>query len=116
VEHGFTKFRLEHVAARAGVSKSTLYRRWASKEALAQDLLADLAAPHIGVEDLGDTREELYRCVTNALHAIRDTPFGAVIRALVSQIAMNPKLGDPFRATVVQARRTEVARVILRGI
>jgi len=116
VEHGFTKFRLEHVAARAGVSKSTLYRRWSSKEALAQDLLADLAAPHIGVDDLGDTREELYRCVTNALHAIRDTPFGAVIRALVSQIAINPKLGDPFRATVVLARRTEIARVVALGI
>ena len=116
VEHGFTKFRLEHVAARAGVSKSTLYRRWPSKEALAQDLLADLAAPHIAVDDVGDTREELHQCVAHALHAIRDTPFGAVIRALVSQIAMNPRLGDPFRATVVHARRTEVARVVARGV
>ena len=116
VEHGFTKFRLEHVAARAGVSKSTLYRRWASKEALAQDLLADLAAPHIAVDDVADTREELYLCVEHALHALRHTPFGAVIRALVSQIAINPKLGDPFRATVVHARRTEIARVVARGI
>jgi hypothetical protein len=39
-----------------------------------------------------------------------------VIRALLSQIAINPALGDPFRATVVQARREEVARVIGRGI
>ncbi|HEY3335824.1 MAG TPA: TetR/AcrR family transcriptional regulator [Candidatus Limnocylindrales bacterium] len=116
VEHGFTKFRIEHVAARAGVGKSTLYRRWASKEALAQDLLADLAAPHISVDDVGDTSEELYQCVEHALHALRDTPFGAVIRALVSQIAINPKLGDPFRATVVHARRTEIARVVARGI
>jgi AcrR family transcriptional regulator len=116
VEHGFTKFRLEHVAARAGVSKSTLYRRWSSKEALAQDLLADLAAPHIAVDDVADTREELYQCVEHALRALRDTPFGAVIRALVSQIAINPKLGDPFRATVVHARRTEIAKVVARGI
>lgn len=116
VEHGFTKFRLEHVAARAGVGKSTLYRRWPSKEALAQDLLADLAAPHIAVDDVGDTREELYQCVAHALHAIRDTPFGAVIRALLSQIAVNPRLGDPFRATVVQARRDEIAKVVARGI
>ena len=116
VEHGFTKLRLEHVAARAGVGKATLYRRWPSKEALAQDLLADLAAPHIAVDDLGDTREELYLCVEHALHALRDTPFGAVIRALVSQIAINPKLGDPFRATVVHARRSEIAKVVRRGI
>ena len=116
VEHGFTKFRIEHVATRAGVGKATLYRRWSSKEALAQDLLADLAAPHIAVDDVGDTRQELYQCVEHALHAIRDTPFGAVIRALVSQIAINPKLGDPFRATVVQARREEIAKVVARGI
>ena len=34
----------------------------------------------------------------------------------MSQIATDPKLGDPFRATVVQARRAEVAKVIERGI
>jgi predicted nucleotidyltransferase len=34
----------------------------------------------------------------------------------LSQIAVNPTLGDPFRATVVQARRNEIARVIGRGI
>jgi AcrR family transcriptional regulator len=116
VEHGFTRFRLEHVAARAGVGKATLYRRWGSKEALAEDLLAELAAPHIAIVETGDTRDELRQCVQVALHAIRDTPFGAVIRALLSQIAVNPKLGDPFRATVVQARRSEIARVVARGV
>jgi AcrR family transcriptional regulator len=116
VEHGYTRMRLEHVAARAGVGKATLYRRWPSKEALAQELLADLAAPHIAVDDLGDTREELYLCVEHALHAVRDTPFGPVIRALLSQIAGNATIGDPFRATVVQARRTEIARVVARGV
>ena len=116
VEHGFTRFRLEHVAARACVGKSTLFRRWPSKEALAQELLADLAAPHIAVEDVGDTRAELRLCVTHALHALRDTPFGQVIRTLLSQIAVNPAVGDPFRATVVEARRSEIAAVVVRGI
>jgi AcrR family transcriptional regulator len=116
VEHGFTRFRLEHVAARAGVGKSTLYRRWPSKEALAQELLAELAAPHIAVEDVGDTRAELRLCVIHALHALRDTPFGQVIRTLLSQIAVNPAVGDPFRATVVEARRGEIAKVVRRGI
>jgi len=116
VEHGFSRFRLEHVAARAGVGKATIYRRWPSKEALAQDLLADLAAPHIAVSDVGDTRAELRACVATAMHAVADTPFGAVIRALLSQIAINPDLGDPFRASVVRARRDEVGRVVARGI
>ena len=113
---GFADLRLEHVAALAGVGKATIYRRWPSKEALALDVLMQLAAPHITIDDTGDTRAELLAAVTNAMRAITDTPFGPVIRALLSQIAMNPALGDPFRASVVQARRDEVARVIARGI
>jgi AcrR family transcriptional regulator len=116
MSEGFAGLRLEHVAARAGVGKATIYRRWRSKEELAQALLADLAAPHIAVDDTGDTRDELLAAVLNPMRAITDTDFGPVIRALLSQIAKNPTLGDPFRATVVQARRNEVARLITRGI
>lgn len=115
-DEGFAELRLEHVAARAGVGKATIYRRWGSKEALAQELLAELAAPHIAVAESGDTRSELLAAVVNPMRAVTDTPFGPVIRALLSQIAINPTLGDPFRATVVQARRDEIARVIARGV
>jgi hypothetical protein len=76
----------------------------------------DLAAPHIAIEDTGDTRAELLAAVTNAMRALVDTPFGPVIRAVLSEIAIDPALGDPFRANVVQARRDEVGRVIQRGI
>ena len=116
IRDGYTRLRLEHVAAHAGVGKATIYRRWRSKEALAQALLADLAAPHIAIEESGDTREEMLAAVMNPLLAVTESEFGPVIRALLSQIATNPALGDPFRATVVQARRGEIARMIARGI
>jgi AcrR family transcriptional regulator len=115
-EGSFADFRMEHVAARAGVGKTAIYRRWSSKQALAQDVLVELAGPHIAVAETGDTREELLAAVVNPMRAVTDTPFGPVIRSLMSQIATDPKLGDPFRATVVQARRSEVAKVIERGI
>jgi AcrR family transcriptional regulator len=115
-EEGFADLRLEHVAARAGVGKATIYRRWDSKEALAAELLAELAGPHIAVEDRGNTRQELLAAVVNPMRAVTETSFGPVIRALLSQIAINPTLGDPFRASVVQARRDEIARVVRRGI
>jgi AcrR family transcriptional regulator len=115
-EEGFSRLRLEHVAARAGVGKATIYRRWSSKAALCQEVLAELAAPHLPVPDTGDTRSELVAAVVNPMRALTDTPFGPVIRALLSQIAVNPTLGDPFRAKVVQARRDEIARVIARGV
>jgi AcrR family transcriptional regulator len=116
MERTFADLRIEHIAARAGVSKAAIYRRWPSKEALAQELLAQLAGPHIAIADLGDARAELLACVVNPMRAVTDTPFGPVIRSLLSQIATNPTLGDPFRATVVQARRDEIARVIDRGV
>jgi AcrR family transcriptional regulator len=116
IEQGFAAMRLEHVAARAGVGKATIYRRWASKEALAQDLLANLAEPHIAIADLGNTREELLAAVTNPMRAVTESDFGPVIRALLSQIASNPSIGDPFRATVVAGRRAQIGKVIERGI
>jgi AcrR family transcriptional regulator len=105
MERTFADLRIEHVAARAGVSKAAIYRRWPSKEALAQELLAELAGPHIAIADAGDTRAELLACVINPMRAVTETPF-----------ATNATLGDPFRATVVQARRDEIARVIERGV
>jgi AcrR family transcriptional regulator len=116
VTEGFTRLRLEHVAAAAGVGKATIYRRWPSKEALALDLLMNLATPHISTPELGDTRAELEAVVGSVIRVITATPFGPVIRALLSQIAGNPALGDPYRATIVQSRRDEVARVMARGI
>jgi AcrR family transcriptional regulator len=116
IEGGFVNLHLEHVAVRAGVGKATIYRRWASKEKLAQELLSSLATPYIPIVETDGARDELLAAVLNPIRALTETDFGPVLRALLSQIATNPSLGDPFRATVVQARRAEVARVIARGI
>src|SRR5262245_26213584 len=62
-EGSYADFRMEHVAARAGVSKAAIYRRWRSKQALAQELLVELAGPHIAIAESGDTREELLAAV-----------------------------------------------------
>lgn len=116
IEEGFSRLRLEHVAARAGVGKSTIYRRWPSKEDLTLELLLELAGPHLAIRDVGNTRAELLAAVENPIRAITETPFGPVIRAMMSQIAGNPAIGDPFRSAVVATRRAEIERVIERGI
>ena len=97
-------------------ARATIYRRWPSKEALALELVLGLAAPHLDIADVGDTRAELRAAAGNPLAAIAGTPWGPVIRAMLSQIAGNPAIGDPFRAAVVARRRAEVTRVIERGI
>jgi AcrR family transcriptional regulator len=116
IEDGFDKVRMEHVAARAKVGKATIYRHWPTKQALAQEVLSELATPHIAVPDVGDTRTELLATVLAPMRALIETDFGPVIRELLSEISRNPELGDPFRASVVQARRDEVSRVIARGV
>lgn len=116
IEEGYEGLRVEHVAAKAKVGKATLYRRWSSKTELAEALLENLANPAVAVPDAAETRTELVEVVMNTITALTETPFGAVIRALLSQIASNPDIGDPFRASVVQSRRTQVAEVLERGI
>jgi len=116
IEEGFDRVRMEHVAARAGVSKATIYRHWPSKQAVALEILLELATPHLAVPDVGDTRTELLATVLGPMRALTETDYGPVTRELLSEIARSPELGDPFRATVVQARRDEVARVIARGV
>src|ERR1043165_4470484 len=44
-EGGVTGVSIEAVAARAGVGKTTIYRRWPNKEALIIDALAALKEP-----------------------------------------------------------------------
>jgi AcrR family transcriptional regulator len=116
IEEGFDRVRMEHVAARAKVGKATVYRHWSSKQALANELLTQLATPHLAVPDVGDTRTELLATVLGPMRSLTETDYGPVTRELLSEIARNPELSDPFRATVIQARRDEVSRVIARGV
>ncbi len=57
-EQGFDGLSIEGVADRAGVGKTTIYRRWANKEALVsaalQDMRSTLEAPRLG-KDLRET-------------------------------------------------------------
>lgn len=116
IANGYDRLRLEHVAAKAGVGKATIYRRWSSKEELAQALLEELASPLIDVPDMGNTRDELLQVVNNAIARLEGSAFGPVVRALLSQIAINPLLGDPFGERVVGPRREQVRLVIQRGV
>ena len=57
-ETGAAGFSMDVLAQRAGVGKATIYRRWASKEALVLDALRTATAP-IPVPDEGDLRADL---------------------------------------------------------
>jgi len=52
----------------------------------------------------------------SAIERLTTSSFGPVIRALLCEIAANRAVGDRFRATVIEARREEIRRVIERGV
>src|SRR2546428_11327245 len=59
VEVGMRRLTVEGVAARAGVAKTTVYRRWSSKDELALAVLLEGIRHIVAVPDLGNVRDEL---------------------------------------------------------
>src|SRR5690606_20034443 len=102
---------LEQVAARAGVSKATLYRHWPTREALALELLLEMIGKMMPARDRGDRRAELVAVVEGTLHVLTRTPLGRVMRGLFTELALNPAIAEPFRVAVVRARRAVVTDV-----
>src|SRR5258708_25599241 len=59
IDNGYAGVTVERVAARAGVAKTTIYRRWGSLDGLLADLMAEHAAQEIPVPDEGDLDADL---------------------------------------------------------
>ncbi|MCD6022398.1 MAG: hypothetical protein K0R20_2108 [Actinomycetia bacterium] len=111
--HGLT---VEGVAARAGVAKTTVYRRWSSKEDLALAVLLEMAEEVVAVPDLGNIRDELISFVDGAVRILGRTLMGRVMQGLVSDFATNEALGEAFREQIVSMRLAEVRMLLDRGI
>jgi AcrR family transcriptional regulator len=111
--HGLT---VEGVAARAGVAKTTIYRRWGSKDELALAVLLDMVEEVTAVPDLDNTRAELIAFVEGAVKILGSTLMGRVMQGLVSEFAANPALARSFQERVVSRRVAEVRRLLDRGI
>ena len=115
IEGGVHGLTVEGVAARAGVAKTTVYRRWRSKEELALAVLLK-SAKEIAVPDLGNVRDELIAFLNDAVRVLGRTLMGRVMQGLVSDFAANEALGKAFRDQVVSLRLAGVRRLIDRAI
>ena len=115
-EGGVHRLTVEGVATRAGVAKTTIYRRWRSKDELALAVLIDMVEQIVSVPDVGDTRAELVAFVDGAVRILGSTLMGRVMQGLVSDLAADPALAQAFRGRVVAARVAEVRRLVERGI
>jgi AcrR family transcriptional regulator len=115
-EGGVHQLTVEGVARRAGVAKTTIYRRWRGKHELALAVLIDMVETVAAVPDLGDTRRELVTFVDATVRILGSTLMGRVMQGLVSDLAHDPHLARAFQERVVALRVAEVRRVVERGI
>ena len=115
-EGGVRELTVEGVAARSGVAKTTIYRRWRSKDELALAVLMDMVQTVATVRERDDTRAELIALVQGAVRVLGKTLMGSVMQGLVSELATDPQLAQAFRDRVVALRRAEVEKVLRRGI
>jgi AcrR family transcriptional regulator len=115
-ERGFDGLSVEGVAERAGVGKTTVYRRWPSKAELLRAAVDDLmgSVPWSSPADLGDTRAELVAIVRDYIK-VMSSSMGRVMPALVAEVARNPELARVLRRGVA-ARRRSIVGVLNRGV
>lgn len=117
-EVGMSGLSMDDVAARAGVSKATIYRRWESKEALMLDAL-NTGLGHYEAVDTGSLAGDLHAYVGGLLGKLRGgNKTRDLIPHLVSAATGNPALQaalDEFAAVRSRPLRDLLARAIARG-
>ena len=116
-EGGLRALTVEAVAARSGVAKTTIYRRWRDKWELALDaVMIDMLPRYEDPVDVGDTRKELLTFVNSVVKTLAAKPYGPAMQGLVSEIATDPELARVYREHVVEPRWQQLSQVIDRGI
>jgi AcrR family transcriptional regulator len=115
-DEGYGGVTMEGVAARAGVGKATVYRRWPCKSALVVDAVDACRESASQPPDTGSVREDLLAFVRGFMHPIRTSDAGRVMPALVAELARSPELASAFREGFVQPRRAKVLEAVRRGV
>jgi AcrR family transcriptional regulator len=114
-EQGIATMTIEAVAARSGVAKTTIYRWWPTKGALAiEGFLAEMS-PKLTYSDSGSTLVDLKKQLLRVVATFRSKP-GLVIASLIAEAQRDPDTMTAFLQGYVLPRREVGKKVFLRGI
>jgi AcrR family transcriptional regulator len=114
----FANLSMEAIAARAGVSKTTIYRRWPNVEALLLDTLGATKMP-LPQPPGKSVREDIMLCLTHMADSKRNPMaqlFNArVYTALAQEGVRNPDFVRRYKAEVIEPRREILRQILRRG-
>jgi AcrR family transcriptional regulator len=122
IERGFSATRSEDVAARAGVSKGTLYLYYPSKEellkAVVRENLGALIAEgqDIAVGFEGDTDALLGVLMHTWWERIGDTPASGIFKIILTEMGNFPDFARFYMDEVIEPARALFTRVLQRGV
>jgi AcrR family transcriptional regulator len=118
-ERGLSGMSIEEVAARAGVGKATIYRRWPSKGLLALDAFMIMFRSLQPPPDSGSLRGDLLIALRAWIRAVTATPAGPLLASLIAAAQHDPELHAAWRDQVLEPLRAQhrvmLERAVARG-
>jgi AcrR family transcriptional regulator len=115
-EEGYRGLSIEGVAARAGVGRPTIYRRWPSKPALVVAALVRSSQLAIRVVDTGSLRDDLIAMQRRQVELMNSPENRRVTAGLVADLAADPELSQTYVNDYLSPRRAAVLQVLRRGV
>ncbi len=113
-EQGVGRLSMEGVAARAGVGKSTIYRRWPSKAALVKDAVILFTRQKVPYPDTGTLRDDLVTLLRTIITVYTTTVAGRILPDLLGETVRNPELAQALNEFWL-SRRKVMFEVLERG-
>jgi TetR/AcrR family transcriptional regulator len=122
VEKGFAATRAEEVAARAGVSKGTLFLYFQSKEELFKAVVRENISGRFSEWNAefetfeGDSAAMLTYCMNTWWERVGATRASGITKLMMSEAKNFPELAAFYQQEVIQPGQTLIRRILQRGI
>jgi len=114
LERGYHVMTMESVAARAGVSKVSLYRRWNSKSALVADVFQSLYRETV-LEDHGSLEADLRALFVESIGTGDSVSRGTVFLRTMGEISRNSELLALYRTRLLEPRIAQLRTLVDRA-
>lgn len=122
VEKGFAATRVEEVAARAGVSKGTLFLYFQSKEELFKAVVCENISGHLKEWNdefeafEGSTTEMLGYCMSSWWERVGATRASGLSKLMVSEAKNFPDIATFYQQEVIRPGHALIRRILQRGM